>query len=269
MSLDQPASRGRQPNRSMLESQPRQQGSGGERTSRGWRAWLLSGTARAGVATGFLLIPTVRLQLDDAATALMCVVLSACLLATALGHVYLTRLPFRRDLIADAVAVVALAPSAIVAASIQSADDRFGGRTEYLLAALAAAVTIFAIVAAVARTDIRLGFGDATLGALAGALTLAAVIGNTPRFPSGDAWQPLSLAWMVAALVSLVYGMLPDAVRSIVPVASYALFCVVIILFPAETSVNAVDPRSLPILALTATGAIMLLMAPAKTRVEG
>jgi hypothetical protein len=229
-----------------------------------WRVWLLSATARAGVATGFLLVPTVRVQLGDASLAALCLVLAGGLAAALAGHLYVARERARRDLAADAVAVVALVPAAIVAASIHGADDRFGGRTENALAALATATMIFAIVALVARADERITFADASVGALGGALTLAAVIGNTPRFASGDVWQALSLAWMVAAASSVVFAVSPDRLRAFIPVAVYASFSLVIVLLPADTPSQSVNTGSLPIMALIATGAIMLLIAPGK-----
>lgn len=231
----------------------------------GWRVWLLSAAARTGAATGFLLVPNVRVQLGDAAMSVVCFVLAGCLAALGAGYVYVTQQPTRRDLAADAVAALALVPSAIVAASIQSADDRFGGRTENVLAALAATAMIFAIVALIARVDNRAGFGEATLGALGGALSLAAVIGNTARFPTGDVWQALALAWMVAATASLLFAVLPKPIRTILPLATYAIFALVITQLPAEVTANPVETGSLPTMALIATGAIMVLIAPGKS----
>ncbi len=232
-----------------------------------WRVWLLSATARAGVATGFLLVPTVRLQLGDASLAVLCFVLAGCVVATLAGHLYFVRERARRDLAADAIAVLALVPAAIVAASIQGADDRFGGRTENVLAALGAATMIFGIVAIVARADHRITFADASLGSLGGALALAAIIGSSPRFSGGDVWQALSLAWMVAALSSLVFAMLPGRARALLPIAVYGTFSLAILLLPADTPNQSVNTSSLPAMALIATGAVMLLTAPGKRRV--
>lgn len=248
-----------------LRTQPAHQRQRATGLPAGWRAWLLSATARAGVAIGFLLVPNVRVQLEDAAISVVCMVLAGCLAALAAGHVYVTQQPARRDLAADAVAVLALVPSAIVAASIQSADDRFGGRTENVLAALTATAMIFGIVALVARADRRAGFGEATLGALGGALSLAAVTGNTARFPTADVWQALALAWMVAASASLLFALVPRPLRTVVPLVAYAGFALLITQLPAEATANPVEAGSLPVVALVATGAIMVLIAPGKS----
>jgi hypothetical protein len=231
-----------------------------------WRSWLLSATARAGLATGFLLVPSARVQLGDATLAILCFVLAAGLVAALAMHWYLVRERARRDLAADALAVLALTPTTMVAAGIQSADDRFGGRTAYVLAALAATALAFAIVALVARMDERLSSGDVSLGALGGALVVAALIGNPARFNAADAWQALSIAWMVAALATAGYAIMPPSARTLVGPAVYALFAIVIYRLPAHKPAQAIEPSSLPLLAIVAIGAMMVLVASSRPR---
>ena len=231
-----------------------------------WRNWLLSATARAGVATGFLLTPTVREQLGDVAVAALSVFISAALVGTLAGHWYVARRGTRRDLAADAFAVLALVPAAIVAAGIQGADDRFGGRTVYVLAALAATTLTFAIVALIARMDERIEFGQAALGALGGALSLAALIGNPHRYSTADSWQPLSLAWIVAALATLLFSVLPTAARSAFPLVVYALFALAAILWPVDRATQQGGADTLSVLTLIIAGAAMVLIAPSSQR---
>ncbi len=230
--------------------------------SAGWRNWLLLATARVGVATGFLLTPTVRQQLGDAAVAALAVFLALVLLMTLVGHWYLVRGQARRDLAADAFAVLTLTPVGIVAAGIQGAEDRFGGRTANVLAALAATILIFAIVALIARMDDRLDFGDAALGALGGALAVAVLIGNPNRFAVADMWQALSVAWMAAAVATVVYGLLPARVRASLPLVTYGVFALVVALLPASQLNQESGADTLAILALLTTGAAMALIAP-------
>lgn len=227
-----------------------------------WRNWLLSATARAGVATGFLLTPTVQTQLGDATTVALSLFISAALVMTLLGHWYLARGQARRDLAADAFAVVALVPVGLVAAGVQGADDRFGGRTTNVLAALTATILIYAIVALIARMDERLDFGDAVIGSLGGALTLVVLIGNPNRLATADAWQALSIAWMVAAVATVVYGVLPTVARAVLPVVVYGAFALVIALLPADGLNQESGADRLAILALLITGAAMVLIAP-------
>ncbi len=189
-----------------------------------WRKWLLSGTARASVATGFLLFPAVRAQLGDAAMAGLSLFLAAALVMALVSHWYIARRAAHWDLAADAFSVVALVPAAIVAAGIQGAEDRFGGRTVNVLAALGATTLIFAIVALIARLDERIEFGEASIGALGGALTFAILIGNPNRFTTAEAWKALTIAWMVASVSTVVFGLSPAAIRRALPVAVYALF---------------------------------------------
>lgn len=231
-----------------------------------WRVWLLSATVRAGVATGFLLTPTVRIQLGEAAIAALSLFIGIMILGVMAGHWYIVRRTARRDLAADAFAVIALAPSAIVAAGIQGADDRFGGRTANVLAALGATILIFAIVALIAGLDDRLTFGDASIGALGGALTLAVLVGNPERYPSGEAWQALSIAWMAAALATAMFGFMPSGARSALPVAVYALFALAVILIPVNRPNEETGVETLSVLALIVAGAIIVLVAPAGSR---
>lgn len=234
--------------------------------AQGWRNWLLSGTARAAVATGFLLTPTVRVQLGGAAIAALCVFISLILATILAGHLYFARGSARRDVAADIVAVVAVVPSAIVTAGIQSAEDRFGGRTTNLLAALATTTLIFAIVALVARLDERLDFGEATVGALGGALTVAAMIGSPDRYSTSDAWQGLTIAWMIAAVATVVFGVLPVVARTPFPLIVYAIVAAGFAIIPVERSAASPDSgiESLSVLTLIVAGAIMVLIAPAR-----
>jgi len=231
----------------------------------GWRTWLLSATARAGVATGFLLTPAVRAQLGDAAMAALALFIAAALILTLVGHWYIVRGAVRRDLAADAFAVLALVPAAIVAAGIQGAEDRFGGRTANVLAALGATVLIFAIVALIAQMDERIVFGEAAIGALGGALTVAVLIGNPNRFTTADSWQALTIAWMVAALATAVFGLSPAALRSAIPIVVYALFALVVVLLPVDRPTQQSGANTLSILALLVAGATMVLVAPANS----
>ena len=227
-----------------------------------WRDWLLSATVRAGIATGFLLTPSVRVQLGGAAIAALSLFIGMLVAGVVAGHWYIARRSARRDLAADAFAVVALAPSTIVTAGIQGAEDRFGGRTAYVLAALAASVLIFAIVASLARLDDRVTFGTATVGALGGALTLAALLGNPARYTTADSWQALSIAWMVAALATLVFGVLPRKGRGILPIAVYAVFALFVVMLPVGGRAEDAGVGSLSMLTLVVAGAIMVLIAP-------
>lgn len=227
-----------------------------------WRNWLLSATARAGIATGFLLTPAVREQLGDASIAALSVFIAGALIMTLIGHWYFVRGQARRDLAADAFAVVALVPVGIVAAGIQGAEDRFGGRTANVLAALTATILIYAIVALIARMDDRLEFGDAAIGSLGGALSLAVLVGNPNRFATAELWQALSVAWMVAAVATVIYGVAPAIARSAIPVVVYGVFALVVALLPANELNQQSGADTLAILALLTTGAAMVLIAP-------
>jgi hypothetical protein len=224
---------------------------------------LLSATARATVATLFLLTPTVRAQLGDASMAALSAFIATCLCLAIAGHRYVARQRARRDLAADAFAVLAVVPAGLTAAGIQGADDRFGGRTVNVLAALASVTLIVAILALIARMDGRMTFGQATLGSLGGALTLAALVGNPGRFVTTDAWLYLSVAWMVAGAASASFIVLGRRARAVVPILVYAAFTAIVALLPAESSRNTEGLDELSLLTLAVTGAIIVLIAPA------
>ena len=231
-----------------------------------WRNWLLSGVVRAVVASGYLLTPTVRVQLGDAANAALSCFLGLVVIVALIGHWYVRRGEARRDLAADVVSIVALTPSVIVAAGIQNADDRFGGRTANVLAALSASVALFAVVAIVARLDERIDFGSAAIGALPGALIVVSLLGDPHLYDAGAAWQGISIAWMVAAIATVVFGFLPVGARNFVPIVVFAAFGLWVILSGAGDATSGEGSGTLSVIVVIVTGAIMVLIAPANQR---
>ena len=97
---------------------------------RDWRDWALSALLRACAAFGFLLVPTVESRVGDAALALVCIAAGSAFAAVVGYRWYTTRQPLRVELIADGIALVVLVPALALAAGIQAADSRFGGRDE-------------------------------------------------------------------------------------------------------------------------------------------
>src|SRR5690606_38543908 len=87
-------------------------------------------------------------------------------------------------------------------------------------------------------------------------------------FPTADVWQALALAWMVAASASLLFALVPRPLRTVVPLVAYAGFALLITQLPAEATANPVEAGSLPVVALVATGAIMVLIAPGKSYLD-
>ena len=197
---------------------------------RDWRDWSLSALLRASAAMAFVLVPSFEARFGDASLAFVCVLAASGIAAVAGYRWYTTRQPPRVELIADALTLIVLVPALALAAGIQAADSRFGGRDENVVAATIAILLIFLIVTVVARAADGQRGRQVAIAVLPAALSIAATIGGGDRFASGDFWQGASLAWIVAGCATLVYGFFPRSAGVIILSGVYGVFAIVVLL---------------------------------------
>lgn len=231
---------------------------------RDWRDWALSALLRACAALGFLLVPTVETRVGDAALAFVCIVAGSGFAAVVGYRWYTTRQPLRVELIADGIALVVLVPALALAAGIQAADSRFGGRDENVVAATIATLLIFLIVTVIARAVDSERGRQVAIALLPAALTFAATVGGGDRFASGEFWKGAALAWIVAGVTTLIYGLMPRSAGVIVLSGVYGVFAIVVLL-TRETQTGFQDANQsmgwLAVAALLVVGGIIAVAA--------
>lgn len=192
-----------------------------QHNGRTWRWWVLPAVVRAGVAVGFTATPAVEQRVDDAALVVVCVVL-ALAVWTAFGlDWYTRRIADRVDLAVDGLTVLVLVPLVGLGGGLQVADGRFGGRLESVLAAFFAALLIIMALLLIARAGPVRWPGAPALALLPAALSTAVVFGGPGLFTTSRMWQGISLAWMVAALITFLSGVIAARNRTSLAVIGY------------------------------------------------
>jgi hypothetical protein len=129
----------------------------------------------------------------------------------------------------DVLALALLVPVLASASGVLVADQRLSDRGPYfLLAALATlgALGLIELLAVIGNANVP---RQLALAALPAALCVAAVLGGGERFSAGAIHEGLSVAWMVAAVVTLVDGLVA-APPNVVPVVAFTLIAVTIVL---------------------------------------
>lgn len=233
-----------------------------------WRDWIVPTLNRAAAAAGFVLLPQVEERIGGAALAAVCVATGAVAIGLALV-VWYTAALFRRELVADAISLLVLVPAASVASGIELADARFGGRSLNFLAATLAIMAIFCLTATIGSMAGSARGPVAQTSALPAALVIAAVIGGASRFSGGNLWQGISLAWMVAALLTLATAVLPPTRRVFVPTLGYAAFAIGMLFLGLASGSGQSIAGSTAALAVTATvfaGFVLIILGPSQPR---
>ncbi|MFW6074814.1 MAG: hypothetical protein ACOC9Y_04415 [Chloroflexota bacterium] len=189
-----------------------------------WRRWVLSGLVRGGVALGFAGVPAVEVRFGDAALVIVCCVLAICV-GLVVGLEWYTRASApRRDLVVDVVSLLCLTPILMLAGELLVADGRFGGRTSNVLAMLGVTLLVMAILTLIGRTGADPVAQPNTLSILPSALMVAAVVGGPRLYATAQIWQGMSLAWMIAGIVTMLALVLGHQGRLIAAIGSIIIF---------------------------------------------
>lgn len=181
------------------------------------------GIVRAICAIGFGFVPSVSDRFGDAALALVSVALAAAVAGIVVMLIRMSR-PLEWPLLADAATLFTLVPILVTASGIEVADARFGGRGINFFAAASAVVLLYVIVVTIATRGWSHRGASGQLGALPGAFSITVVLLGTANFSAGGIWRGLSIAWMGAALVTVVAMLVPARYRAVVAPLAFALF---------------------------------------------
>lgn len=208
------------------------------------------------------MVPGVSNRFGDAALVIVCLLLGAAV-ACAAAMIYRAGRPLEWQLLADAMTLVVLLPALITASGIEVADARYGGRGENFLAAAIALVLLYVVVTTVATrgwSELRtLG----QTGAVPAAFSITIILLGTNHFSAGGMWRGLSVAWIVAAGVTMLTTLVPGRYRHWVVPTSFMVFAVGVVLLNASSEGRALDSGTSTVAALaTATVAAILILVP-------
>lgn len=208
-------------------SAPRSSTGGGVRD--GWLSGLIVGGNRAVAGVGFALVPVLESRFDDASLILVCLLLAGITGGVVFADWWFTRRSPRRELAADLVSLAVLVPASSVARMIAVADSRLGGRDLNYIAAALGVLAVFLIIVSVSLSDESSPPSHSTIGVLPAAILLVALFAGSSAASTANLWQAASLAWIVSAIMTVVYGLAGTSWRSFIAPVSYALFAVVVL----------------------------------------
>jgi hypothetical protein len=211
----------------------------------------------------FATMPALDDRFGAATLALMC----AAMAALCVGSVYLVRnadVGQTWPLIAtDALTLLLLVPVVAVASGIEVADAQLAGQADNFAAS---AVAVIAVTIIIGLTATVLSFRSPSLGQLAllpATLIVAAAIAGADRFSAGTLAQGLSVAWMVAALLTLVEGLSGAHIRPLLPASGFSIFAIAVALISRNGTAAHVSTTNAAIaLIVTAIAGGVLLLVP-------
>lgn len=230
-----------------------------------WRDRVPAAVVRVLAGATFIALPAFEVRLGGLALPVICVVLAAL---TGIAGLLLGRSEAQRSWslnATDAVTLLLLVPVVAVASGIEVADIRLGGATANFVAAAVAVLAVIAIVAIVAiltSVEAPLSTGIALLPA---ALIVAATIAAAERFAADNLGQGLTAAWMIAALATLLDGMLTVRYRALVPPVAFAVFAIVVALAGNPGGADVSRSNATIAFLTTAASGAALLLAPVGT----
>jgi hypothetical protein len=201
-----------------------------------WRTGIVPGLSRAFCALVFAATPTLETRFAGAALTIVCLGLAGFVAALAYIAWKMNAAPSFTLLTPDVAALGLLIPTIVVASGIEVADSALGGRSAHFLLACLAVLGVLGIVACGAAA---LGVERPTLpplATLAGALSIAVVLGGGERFAAGSLASGLSAAWMAAGLTTVAANFFPPRLRAMLAPSAYAGVASLAILAGAASS---------------------------------
>lgn len=220
-------------------------------------------------AVGFGFVPGLERNLGESALTAVSWGLGLLLLG---GIVLLRRAgrPIEWRIAADAISLLVLVPVLVMASSIEVADARLGGRSLNLLAAAVATLLVYLIVVTVATRAGADRTPASQIGALPGALAILIILLGTEYFAAGAAWRGLSIAWMVAAVASVVSTFVSVHARAIVAPVALALVAIGLLVpdFLGESERSLSAQSSGIAVIVSALAALVLILVPHRGRVR-
>lgn len=230
------------------------------RPRRPWRWWVLPAVTRAGVAVGFTSVPTVAVRVDDAALTVVCVIMALAVWTALALDWYVRRIADRIDMAIDGLTVLVVVPLVALTGGLQVADGRFGGRLENVLAAFIASLAALFALVLIARVG-PVSRPDAPIVAvLPAALSAAVVFGGPGLFTTSRFWQGVSLAWMLAAAVTFLCGIIAPRGRPILILVSYTGLALGVLIWSSSADGPNINPaaNSVSVIAVVLIGLILI-----------
>lgn len=220
------------------------------------------GVVRAACAVGFALYPGVAIRFADSALTVLSLIMGVGV-AALVFLIYRAGRPIEWQMLADSTTLIVLMPVLITASAIEVADARFGGRGVNFLAAAAALVLLFLVVTTIATRGWADRRQEGQTGALPAAFSITIVLLGTNHFSAGGMWRGLSIAWMAAAVVTVLSGVVPARMRPLVVPVAFMLFAVGVVVVNASAAGRALSSGASAIAALAvASVAAILILAP-------
>jgi hypothetical protein len=226
-----------------------------------------TGLARAVCAVGFGFVPSLGSRFGDSALAVAALGLALGVAGIVL-LLYRSNRPVEWTLAADATALLVLVPVLATASGIEVADARFGGRSLNFLAAAAAVVLLYVVIVVIATRGGQVRDASGQIGALPGALSITAILLGTASFSAGAMWRGLALAWMVAAIVTVIAVIVPLRFRLFVAPAAFLIFAIAVVLPDALRGQGTSLSTGSSAIAVLATGCVaaILIFIPVSSR---
>jgi hypothetical protein len=187
------------------------------------------GLSRALCAVGFGFVPSLSARLGDSALAIVSAVLAMLLLGVVFLLLRMNR-PVEWRLVADSATLLVLVPVLVTSSGLAVADARFGGRGINFLAASAAVACLFVVIVVIATRGGADRNAAGQIGGLPAAFSIVIIIMGTSYFSAGAISRGLSIAWMAAAVVTVVVMLVPVGRRSIFAPAAFALFTAALVI---------------------------------------
>ena len=219
---------------------------------------------------GFAAGPALEPRFGDATLLILGMVLGATVAAIVYVAAKLTAAQPAGTLAPDVLALALFVPILAAVSDVQVAGERPGSQNGYFFMAAIAALCVLGLVELVAA----LGNADRPLsiavGAVPAALCIAVVLGGVERYSAGAITDGLSIAWMLAAAVTLVSGLLRFTPTGIM-VGAYALIAAVVLIVSRGSATTEISGgnRAIAFLVTLAAGASLAAMPRVARLVAG
>lgn len=229
-----------------------------------WRERVPPAFLRAIIAVGFLVSPAFEDRFGDGAFPLTSVALGVF---AALGAMAFSRSEARNawpPMATDALVCAILAPVIAVAGRLQVAAPELGGSTRGFSAAAAALVATFTLITIFAAIVSTRQSRPGGLELLTGSMMVAVAMLGAERFATQELTAGLSLAAMVAALVTVLDGLMPVGYRPALPPVAFIIIAITTVGIARGGEAGTVtDSKALIALLVSAIAGGALLVIPA------
>jgi hypothetical protein len=171
----------------------------------------------------FAAVPTLERRFGDPTVMLVTLVLSVCVAVIVYFAWKMVSGTVTGLLAVDVLTLALLVPVVATVSGVEVSAERQGADRPYFLIAALAALGALGLVALLAVAANALHDRQVGLAVLPAVLCFAAVIGGGERFSAGALAEGLSAAWMVAAVATLIDGLIPAGARELLPFGTFAV----------------------------------------------